>query len=172
MGPPFTRRALHQKACASISRVLYPPCGGPPSSIWPLCHQRDRATYPPAPSCFGGTGFPCSCISEPPVYMVFQHVGFTKPYRSHGMLVSSYLTFSSLPSRSLGIRRSPFLRHFPWWRRPQRHPFPLGSTLPYAARTFLPPPIAGSDGAMHRMSRNIPHAQRVRWMITSVAPTP
>lgn len=34
--------------------------------------------------------------------------------------------------------RSPFLRHFPWRRRSQRHPFPLGSTVPYAARTFLP----------------------------------
>ncbi len=94
---PFTERTLFDKACASVSRVLYPPCGGPPSSIWPTRHHVDLATYPPTPSCFGGTGVPCPCISGRPVYMVFQRVGFTKLPCSHTALVSSYLTFSPLP---------------------------------------------------------------------------
>lgn len=90
-----------------------------------------------APTCVGRTGFPRSGITERTVYMVFQRVRFTKlPCRQkHWCALTA--PFHPYPSCEW---RFPFLRHFLWTTRSQVAPFPLGSTLPDAARTFLPPP--------------------------------
>ncbi len=39
------------------------------------------------------------------------------------------------------------LLHFPWCGRHRPYPFPLGSTVPYAARTFLPFRLAVKEAA-------------------------
>src|SRR5205814_9098465 len=65
-------------------------------------------------------------------YLALLRVGFTEPIRSPGPLVSSYLTVSPLPLAS--ERRSAFCGTDPWGRPP----WPLASTLPCGARTFLP----------------------------------
>src|SRR5207237_10413602 len=60
------------------------------------------------------------------------------PTRPPAPLVSSYLTVSPLPPRPREGRKKGgglFLWHFPWGCPP----WPLASTLPYGARTFLPP---------------------------------
>ena len=62
--------------------------------------------------------------------MALLRVGFTKPSRSPGMLVSSYLTVSPLPG---GYQAVCSLWHFP-----ASHPgSPLATTLPCGVRTFL-----------------------------------
>ena len=61
-------------------------------------------------------------------------MGFAEPDRSPGLLVSSYLTVSPLPTE-----RTPqavcFLWHFPW----PRGRWALPTIAPCGARTFLPP---------------------------------
>jgi hypothetical protein len=65
-------------------------------------------------------------------YLVFHRVGFTKLPPSPALLVSSYLTFSPLPSACAEWAVF-FLWHFPW----NRFHWALPSTLPRGARTFL-----------------------------------
>ena len=48
-GERCRKGTLHKKSCASVSRVLFPPCGGPSPSIWPRRCRRDLSTYPPDP---------------------------------------------------------------------------------------------------------------------------
>ena len=90
---PAHCRGLSINTRAPVSRILYPPCDGPPSSIWDRAHARPLSTYPP-----GSSGPPLACPkTSAPAYLVFQLVGFTKLPRSHAALVGSYPTFSSLP---------------------------------------------------------------------------
>ncbi len=56
--------------------------------------------------------------------------------------VSSYLAFSPFPQRSKLVEVVYFLRHFLY---PKKEPFPLGSTMLCAARTFLPSVKRKSD---------------------------
>jgi len=173
-GPATGRCGPHKKACASISRVLYPPCGEPPSSIWSRCHQRDLATYPPTPSRFGGTGFPCPCIPGRPVYMVFQRVGFTKLPCSHTALVSSYLTFSPLPPSCDGSAVSLSAALSVAVPFPVR-PLPVRKHAALCCPDF-PPPAQDGERWSDAQDVNEPSTDRtphaLRWMITSVAPTP
>ena len=163
-----------KKACASVSRVLYPPCGGPPSSIWPTRHHAGLATYPPTPSSFGGTGFPCPCISGRPVYMVFQRVGFTKLPCSHKALVSSYLTFSPLPPSCDGSAVSLSAALSVAVPFPAR-PLPVRKHAALCCPDF-PPPAGSGERWSDAQDVNEPSTNRpphaLRWMITSVAPTP
>ena len=69
-------------------------------------------------------------------------MGFAEPDRSPGLLVSSYLTVSPLPTG----RTSPAvcsLWHCPW----PRGRWALPTIEPCGARTFLPPPVAGAAEA-------------------------
>ena len=107
--------------------------------------------------------------------MVFQRVRFTKlPCRQEHWCA---LTAPFHPYRPCD-RRFPFLRHFLWTTRSQVAPFPLGSTLPYAARTFLSPPRGGqrwSDAQdIKEHDREPVHVQFVQCLriSTSVAPDP
>jgi hypothetical protein len=83
--------------------------------------------------------------------MVFQPVGFTKLFRSHEALVSSYLTFSPLPALRLAVSLSAALSVTP--------PFPV-APLPVRKHGALScpdfPPLffKSGDGAMHRMSKS------------------
>jgi len=52
-----------------------------------------------------------TCVSSLFPYLVLHRVGFTKLFRSPGILVSSYLTFSPLPPDK--PKAVCFLRHFP-----------------------------------------------------------
>jgi len=64
-------------------------------------------------------------------------MGFTEPGRSPGLLVSSYLTVSPLPTapaRRQGPQAVCFLWHFPW----PRGRWVLPTIEPCGARTFLP----------------------------------
>ena len=102
--PGTERKGLSSSPCASISRILYPYCYGPPPSIWGRTHARPLATYPP-----GSGGQPFSdhlAATGTPVYMVFQPVGFTKPLMLPATLVGSYPTFSPLPRRSEAVSLS------------------------------------------------------------------
>ena len=135
-GSGHNAEALRVITCAPVSRVLCPPCGEPPSFIWDAPHGTPRSTYPPAWS--GPLFHAAPCGTRGPAYLVFQPVGFTVPFRSHGTRWSLTPPFHPcLPTTSTSAVC--FLLHFPWPGRHRPGPFPLGSTVPYAARTFLPP---------------------------------
>ena len=61
-------------------------------------------------------------------------MGFTEPGRSPGLLVSSYLTVSPLPTKHAPWAVC-FLWHFPW----PHGRWALPTIAPCGARTFLPP---------------------------------
>ena len=147
---PGIRRGLRKYTCAPISRILYPPCGGPPSSIWDAPHGAPLSTYPPDHAgraypalrrefrliwSFSPWGLP-SCPAHTRHWWAL-----TPPFHPclAEALAKAGLHFGSNDGRF------PFLWHFPWRRRHQRRPFPLGSTVPYAARTFLPFRLAAEE---------------------------
>jgi len=66
--------------------------------------------------------------------------------------VSSYLTFSPFPQRCKHVEVVYFLWHFLYSRG---EPFPLGSTMLCAARTFLPPDKRDSDRPICRVKGTI-----------------
>ena len=74
-------------------------------------------------------------------YLVLLRVGFTIAAPVTSRAVRSYRTISPLPHGLETKSREAvyFLLHFPWAHTPQALP----GTLPYGARTFLPPTIAG-----------------------------
>ena len=115
-------------------------CGTPPF-IWDLARARPRSTYPP------GSGGPP--FSRPktgaPAYLVFQPVGFTSHrhhWRRGGLLHHPFTHACALRPSAVC-----FLLHFPWHSRRRPYPFPLGSTVPCAARTFLPSGLADGEAA-------------------------
>ena len=87
---------------------------------------------------WGGPPWAARQADDPPDSILLQ-VGFTGPPCHHGAPVSSYLTLSPLPPaldtrRCRPGRRSTLCGTGPWGR-PR---WPLASTLPCGARTFLP----------------------------------
>lgn len=150
--PSRSRQSPSSITCASVSRVLYPPCSGSPPSIWDVPHGTPLSAHPPECSLRHKDGR-STTLSDPPVYMAFQPVGFTKPLLSPAMLVVSYTTFSPLPPPCDGsaVSLSAALSVAP--------PFPV---MPLPVRKhgalrcpdFPPSHCWKSGGAMHRMSRN------------------
>src|SRR5215510_10115106 len=90
-------------------------------------------------------------------YLTLLRVGFTEPARSPAPLVSSYLTVSPLPYGE-AVRRFAFCGTEPWGSPP----WPLASTLPCGARTFLPRelPRAGDHPAFSGAIKDREEAKR------------
>ena len=85
-----------------VSRILYPPAGGRLSFILSRHYCRDHAAYP-------------SASGEPPSSAGIRGITAHKVYPVDTLLqkpVSSYLTFSTLPSQALAKEGSYFLWHF------------------------------------------------------------
>ncbi len=126
---------------------------GAPPSIWTCRHRQVLATYPPGK---GGPPFARSLAgTDLPAYLVLQPMGFTKLPMSPPALVSSYLTFSSLPPHCCGSAVSlsaalsvagPFLVR----------PLPVRKHGALCCPDFpLRTPCGPRNGgAMHRISRN------------------
>ncbi len=149
-GSPACRLAagLRKRPVHHISRILYPPCAcqrqaGRTSIIY--LGSRSRATSIDLPSGSGGQPFttfrPPEADRMVPRY-TWSFSPWGLPSRTARAARWWALTppFHPYPLRS---GRSPFLWHFPWTCRSRPAPFPLGSTAPYAVRTFLPPAFAG-----------------------------
>ena len=97
-------------ACASVSRVLSLPPKWKVSVIYPGSALRRTSIDLPAGS---ERAARCPALRQHfPAYLVFQPVGFTKLPCSHRALVSSYLTFSSLPADKVGMGGFPFCGTF------------------------------------------------------------
>ena len=134
----FAGPKKNQQACkpGSVSQK------GFPSFIWDNCCQLPLAAYPFRLSCRSGYQGGQPCLSE-----LTENPEYTWPYSSWGARlrlspngpVSSYLTFSPLPLQSGAVI-------FCSTSHTLADIFPLGSMMPCAARTFLPPQTAGSDG--------------------------
>lgn len=110
--------ALHSKSCASISRVLYPPCGEPPPSIWSRRHQRDPSTYPPVPEMHREDGLSSFRRYGTPGIHGLSAREVYQAALSPEALVRSYRTFSSLPRQVVAVSLSAALS--------VDHPFPSG----------------------------------------------
>ena len=117
-GPPRERNGPSWKVLCTCKPGPVPRLRG--VSVIYLGSASRRTSIDPPPGI--RARYPIRSEERTPVYMVFQPVGFTKPPMSPPALVSSYLTFSPLPRRSLGEggpslsshdRLFPFLRHFP-----------------------------------------------------------
>ncbi len=89
--------------------------------------------------------------TEHPVYMVFQPVGFTKLPRSHGTLVGSYPTFSSLPPPRGGSAVSLSAALSMTWPFPAS-PLPVRKHGALRCPDFPPHPLR--DAAMERCTGN------------------
>lgn len=114
----------------------------------------------------GSRGPRLACLAAGvPAYLVFQPVGFTKLPRSHGALVGSYPTFSSLPRRSLSeggpslqLQRSAVSLSVALSVTPPSPaaPLPVRKHGALCCPDFPPsPPCGGKNGgAVRRMSMN------------------
>lgn len=109
-----TGRRPFMKACASISRVLYPDKSRSPPSIWPRRCRRDLSTYPPDPEMLREDGLSTFRQYGTPGIHGLSAREVYQAALSPGTLVGSYFqppkrpipreggpTFSSLPRRSL-----------------------------------------------------------------------
>ena len=139
-GPGPNARAPREITCAPVSRVLYPETpdshlGGGISIIYLGCPSRNTSIDLPA-------GLERAALPRCPLRNTWAGLfglsarGVYRAVPLTRNAVVSYTTLSPLP-RQVGAVC--FLLHFPWPGRHQPDPFPLGSTVPYAARTFLPP---------------------------------
>lgn len=150
-GPGASAGAPANNARAPVSRILSPRASTRGSAIY--LGSRSRATSIDLPAGIGRAALYRLAAAPRPIWS-FSPWGL--PCRSHHWPRGGLLHHPFTHACALRPSAVCFLLHFPWCGRRRPHPFPLGSTVPCAARTFLPSrPCGGrSGGAVRGMSRN------------------